>query len=843
MERFLYSLLFTSLFLFSLPGQDFLANLQLDLDFQNGSLLDASDNATPGIGYDLSSAVGVEGTVNSAFQFNGMSSYIDLGTANREIVDQLTVSAWIRTTAIDADRQVIIAKYDVNDDAGFLLSVKDGKGLLSGRNGSGNFYELTSNAILVNDGKWHHIVGVINQNSWELYIDCQLVDELTTTAVLPDYSIPDPLTIGRLPVPTNLGEWHYFQGAIDNVKLYNVPLTSSEISEISDFTCQTVGVPPFQSIVKRIFSNDQLEAYSTLELPDDELLILGSTQQNGEQANALVIRCTQAGEIIWAKSLATSGMETPIKVIQTSDGGFAIVGLTTSGSLGDADVLVVKLQDDGSVTWSKVYGGAAEDRGLGIMEVAGNNLLISGSTRSFGAGQRDALLMKLEADGDVIWTRTYGGSNGNDIFIDGWKVSDTEFIFNGVTLSYGQGAHDIWLLKVDDDGNFLSGNTYGNDNDENPISIKRLNDGSYIIAGHSTSFDLGGYDVLLMKLNAAGEIQWAKIFGSDGDDQVRGVLIDKDENIILEGNTNSAGAGLTDLFLLEVDSEGTFLNARTYGLGGEDGLHYIGLEPLLELPNNRLFKIGTIGQESTTEILFANLFRQEDDVCIGADWSPAIANAEVIRETLTPTLGEPDIETANLAIIAADYPLSTDYFTSDFCPSDLEITDNTTLCSYQAANDLWTTGPVEIQGTITYKAGNSITLRPGFRVESGNQFRALIEDCSATELTTANRDEFNDLEAISSNQISHSTPLKVYPNPTTASFTLEMKLAEETLVNLSLWDADGRPVMDLMNRTLLNEGTYSQEFSIGQLPPGMYIVRYQTIEETQSIRLMVLGRR
>lgn len=842
MIRFLWILSFVGGLSFLLTAQDISTNLQLELDFQNGSLLDASNNATTGIGYDLSSAVGIEETINSAFQFNGASSYIDLGTDNRDIVDQVTISAWIRTTATDVNRQVIVAKYDVNDDAGFLLSVKDGKALLSGRNGSDNFYELTSDPILVNDGYWHHIVGVINQNNWELYIDCQLVDELTTNADSPDYSIPDPLTIGRLPVPTNLGEWHYFQGGIDNVKLYNKPLTSSEISEISDFTCQTEGVPPFQSIVKRILSSDQLEAYSTLELPNGELLILGSAEQNGEQADAVVIRCTQAGEIIWAKSFEASGMEIPIKVIQTSDGGFAIVGLTTSGSLGDADVLVVKLHDDGSVDWSKVYGGTAEDRGLGIQEVAGNNLLISGSTRSFGAGQRDALLMKLEADGDVIWTRTYGGSNGNDIFIDGWEVSGTDFIFNGVTLSYGQGAHDIWLLRVDENGNFLSGNTYGNSNDENPIFIKPLNDESYIVAGHSTSFDFGGYDVLLMKLNASGEIQWAKVFGGAGDDQVRGVLIDKDEHIILEGNTNSAGAGLTDLFLLEVDSDGTLLNARTYGLGGEDGLHYIGLEPLLELPNNRLFKIGTIGQESTTEILFANLFRGEDDVCIGADWSLDIVDANMIRENVIPTVGEPDIFSADLTISSTDYSLTTEYFTSDFCPSDLEITANSTPCSYQAANELWTSGTVEIKGAITFKAGNSITLRSGFHVKPGSQFAAVIEDCSSNEIINANREKLDVPQLVLSDTEKVDSQLKIFPNPTTNSFTLKMDIAEETYVNLRLLDANGHQVKELLFQELLNKGAFSQEFSIGQLPPGMYLVHYQAEKESKSIRLIVLER-
>lgn len=841
MIRFLCMLFLVGITVLTLPGQNISEYLQLDLEFTGGSVLDASPNATVGAGYDLSSAVGIEGALSGAVRFNGTSSYIDMGTTSRNITDQLTVSAWVRTTALDTDRQTIVAKYDVNDDAGFVLSIVNGKATFGGRNGSNTLYQLDSDQLLVNDGDWHHLVGVVNGNSWQLYVDCQLVGELTSAAPSPAYEVTDPLTIGRLSVMTNDGFFRYFEGTIDNVKLYDRALTEDEISDISLYTCPVPGVPLTRSILKRLVGAEALEGYSVLDLADHELLLLGSAKISESVTSALIIRCTEAGEIIWSKSLEATGMESPVNAIQTADGGFAIVGLTTSGGLGDVDVLVVKMNSDGTLVWSKVYGGSAEDRGFGIYEVDSDHLLIAGSTRSYGAGQRDAFLFKIESDGDLVWAKTYGGSNGNDIFLNGWQVSDTEFIFNGLTLSYGQGFHDLWLLRVDEEGDFISGNAYGNSQDENPIVIRRTNSGDYIVAGHSNSTGLGDYDGLVMKLSASGVILWAKAFGGNQLDKVRGMIIDKNQTIVVEGVTQSAGAGNQDLFLLEIDMDGNLISSRTYGTAGDEELNQIGLEPLLELSNNRLFNLGTTKNGASSDILFANYYRPEEDICIGADWSLSFVNANIIREAVTPGTGEPAIAVEDLNLAVSDYNLTMDFFTSDHCPVDLEITENSTPCSYQASNDLWTMGSVEIEGDITFRAGNNISLQPGFRVAAGATFTAQIEDCSSSPEASMVREAtpVSEWEA-PVNELLISDKLKVFPNPATDYFTVQFDLDQPTRVYLSLIDASGREVRQLLTGTPMEAGSYMQEFSSIRLPGGMYWLRYRSELEVKSTRLMIV---
>lgn len=210
--------------------------LQADFQFINGSLADESDNMLDASGFDLSTVTGWDGISNSALSFNGTSSYVDGTAADRNISDKITISAWFKTTL--ARRQVIVSKYEMAADAGFSLGMlNDGAVSLEGRDGSGNFYLINSGSYPVVDNQWHHIVGVIDQNNWKLYVDCQLLAELTTTTDTPDLTNSNPLTIGKLSEQNNEGEDRYFKGEIDNVRIYNYPLSENQLDQLAPLSC------------------------------------------------------------------------------------------------------------------------------------------------------------------------------------------------------------------------------------------------------------------------------------------------------------------------------------------------------------------------------------------------------------------------------------------------------------------------------------------------------------------------------------------------------------------------------------------------------------------------------
>lgn len=148
--------------------------------------------------------------------------------------------------------------------------------------------------------------------------------------------------------------------------------------------------------------------------------------------------------------------------------------------------------------WMRTYGGADWDEGHSVQQTTDNGYIIAGYTCSFGAGGADVYLIKIDANGDSIWTRTYGGTADDG----GWSVqqtSDGGYIITGVTNSFGAGADDVYLIKTNANGDTLWTKTYGEADDDLSYSVQQTADGGYIVAGSTWSFGVGTYDVYLIK--------------------------------------------------------------------------------------------------------------------------------------------------------------------------------------------------------------------------------------------------------------------------------------------------------------------------------------------------------
>ncbi len=206
-------------------------NLQSYYDFNNNTE-DKSGNELHGDGHDLSPANGIENEIQTAYMFNGVSSFIDCGNESRNITNQLTISAWVKT--FSADRQLLVSKYNFEEDLGYFLATEDGFAIVGGRDNSDNFWQAISTST-IHDGEWHHIVGIIDQNKWQIWVDCFMETEITTQTANPHLNCTDPLTIGFWHQGDGAGNHRYFEGIIDEVRLYNRPVTESEV----DTLCNT----------------------------------------------------------------------------------------------------------------------------------------------------------------------------------------------------------------------------------------------------------------------------------------------------------------------------------------------------------------------------------------------------------------------------------------------------------------------------------------------------------------------------------------------------------------------------------------------------------------------------
>jgi hypothetical protein len=281
-------------------------------------------------------------------------------------------------------------------------------------------------------------------------------------------------------------------------------------------------------------------------------------------AVGLVFLITTPAQSHYVKTLGGSNDDNGGSVIQTSDGGFVITGGTRSYGAGDYDVLLVKFDLSGNYLWAKTLGGSNEEAGNTVIEASDGGFVVSGETQSFGAGSYDLFLSKFDASGDTLWTKTLGGPNE-----DRWgrviEASDGGLVVAGWTNSSGAGGDDLLLAKFDSSGNYLWAKTLGESNEDRGYSVIEASDGSFVVAGETKSFGAGYMALLLSKFDATGDHLWTKTLGGWHYDQAYSLIEASDGGLVVTGWTHSWGAGGDDLLLCKFDASGNHLWIRTLG--------------------------------------------------------------------------------------------------------------------------------------------------------------------------------------------------------------------------------------------------------------------------------------
>ena len=211
------------------------------------------------------------------------------------------------------------------------------------------------------------------------------------------------------------------------------------------------------------------------------------------------------GNIVWTRTWGLSGTnEYGRRVINTSDGGFAVTGWAgdTRGS-GCWDAFLNKYTSDGTLSWSRLWGGTASEQGSNVVQTSNGDFLVTGYTDSFTAGSSDVFLAKFSSSGDLIWDKTWGGT-ASDKSTGLVLSSDGTYVVSGSTSSFGAGGSDAFLLKYSSNGDLLWNKTWGGASaDGGGMSIQN-SDNSYIIGGYTLGFGSGAYDSLFLKFSSDG---------------------------------------------------------------------------------------------------------------------------------------------------------------------------------------------------------------------------------------------------------------------------------------------------------------------------------------------------
>jgi len=228
---------------------------------------------------------------------------------------------------------------------------------------------------------------------------------------------------------------------------------------------------------------------------DGGFIIAGYTESFGAgNSDILLIKTDGYGNIQWAKTYGGAGDEEARYIIQTSDGGFVIAAHTNDG------ILLIKTNANGDIQWAKIYGGAGISGISSVQQTSDGGYIMAG----YSGSNKDILLIKTDGSGNVQWAKTYGGA-GNEKARYVIQTSDGGFVISGLTSSFVDYDYEIFIAKIDANGNLQWFKTYKQvvESNYSSFSLQKTSDGGYVLL----------YDGLLIKIDANGNAQWAKKYG------------------------------------------------------------------------------------------------------------------------------------------------------------------------------------------------------------------------------------------------------------------------------------------------------------------------------------------
>ncbi|MCD4747323.1 MAG: T9SS type A sorting domain-containing protein, partial [Bacteroidales bacterium] len=232
-----------------------------------------------------------------------------------------------------------------------------------------------------------------------------------------------------------------------------------------------------------------------------------------------------------------------------------ICGYTESFGEGENDIYVLKLDENGNEIWIKTYGGMAAEMGRKIIELSDGNYVILGNTGSFGAGNRDIYLLKTDQEGNVLWTQTYGTDGYQDAF-SVKETSDGGFIIAGHSDIHETDLLEAYVIKTNFYGYLTWEGLYeGSDNFyDYAKDVVETPNGNFLVCGHTKIRETRKNQAFLFFVDQDGNEIWTEEFGDTGSDWANSICTTSDGNFVIAGHTNSYGFGKYDAWLFKIQN-------------------------------------------------------------------------------------------------------------------------------------------------------------------------------------------------------------------------------------------------------------------------------------------------
>jgi Tol biopolymer transport system component len=348
----------------------------------------------------------------------------------------------------------------------------------------------------------------------------------------------------------------------------------------------------------RRYKQDPRSAAHDAVLEDDGYLIVGATNythQDTAREDVHLMKIDLAGEMLWEKTYGGDKYDRGYAIIPAADGGYVILGETKSLGAGDRDVYLIKIDQDGRELWSKTFGGPKEERASAIQQTADGGYILTGQTRSHGAGGGDVYLVKTDGSGNEVWSQTYGGEHHDE----GHAVHQTADggFFVLAEVLHGAGIYprqnpDVFLIRTDGTGKEVWSRVWEEDTVQGGFAMARTSDGGYVITGFlAPPGSETEADFLFLKVDGDGNLIWDKAIGDKSTFEYgSGIIETADGGYLLTGmSTRNRQAGVP---LVKTNEEGTVVWRRNLDEGRDIK---VGLK-LLRAPDGGYLIVGQVNQ-------------------------------------------------------------------------------------------------------------------------------------------------------------------------------------------------------------------------------------------------------
>jgi hypothetical protein len=401
--------------------------------------------------------------------------------------------------------------------------------------------------------------------------------------------------------------WEALDNENDKIR-YNIYLNDELISENYSARLRKLKLNPNTKYILKIvafdehntsnessitFTTTKVPTISFIEKPENNSIIYGgdfnisliATDSDNDKLTFDVYMDTNPNLDITTK-IKSDITESSIRIPLKENGVYywKVVAKDDKGAKIESPVYSFKYE---LIQWEKKIKGYDEDHAELMQQTIDGGYVIVGYTSSTGGdvssnnGGSDILVIKLDKNGNLEWWKTYGGLEW-DVAYSIQQTSDGGFIVAGTgsiygDIAYNHGGSDVWIIKLDKNGNLEWEKTYGGSEDDEAKSIQQTQDGGYIVAGYTESTDgdvtnnHGGSDVWIIKLDKEGSIEWEKTFGGSYDDYAESIQITTNGGYIVTGKTNSTDGdvsynrGDSDIWIIKLDKNGNLEWEKTYG--------------------------------------------------------------------------------------------------------------------------------------------------------------------------------------------------------------------------------------------------------------------------------------